>query len=888
MSAKSEMRWVVLKFGGSSVARADNWPRILEIVRQRVAEGFRPLIVHSALAGVSDALAELVRNPAATTDGGGGLAAIEARHLQFADEIDIDGEPLIAPMIERVGDVLGEIRKASPRHEASPRQEAEVMAAGELMATAISAAWLQGRLGGQVEGAGQGRSQEMAVTLLDARDLLVSEDGSDLPDHVRILSATCSFAPDEELSARLTARLGNGPGIILTQGFIARGADGETVLLGRGGSDTSAAYLAAKLSAERLEIWTDVPGMFSADPRVVPGARLLRQLKYEEAQEIASMGAAVLHPRCIAPVRQGGIPVHVRCTSRPELAGTLIAADAGDDAPRVKAISSRAGAVLISMETFGMWHQVGFLAEAFAVFSRLGLSIDLVSTSESNVTVTLDGDATTSAGDVLDRLRTELEKICRVRILENVAVVSLIGRKIRALLHEIGPALEVFEEHPIHLVSQAASDLNLCFVVESDQAERLIKKLHSTLIRPNAGEALFGPTTEEIERQTPGGVAPREYPSKPWWADKRSQLLEIAAARTSAYVYDAASIAAAADRLAAIANVDRVFYAMKANGHADVLRQVHDAGLGIECVSPGEIARVLELFPDIDRGRILFTPNFAPRDEYETGLAAGVHITLDNLYPLAEWGEIFAGRDVLLRVDTGTGRGHHRHVRTAGALSKFGIPLDELGEAAELVGRAGARVVGLHAHAGSGILQPGNWLELGQILVEATGQFPDAGILNLGGGLGVPERPGDAPLDLDALGRCLGEIKSARPDIELWLEPGRYLVAEAGVLLTRVTQTKGKGAQRYVGVSTGMNSLIRPALYGAYHEIVNLTRLDEVGRELATIVGPICESADKLGTDRLLPPCAEGDVLLVATAGAYGAVMASSYNMREPAPEVTI
>ena len=122
--------------------------------------------------------------------------------------------------------------------------------------------------------------------------------------------------------------------------------------------------------------------------------------------------------------------------------------------------------------------------------------------------------------------------------------------------------------------------------------------------------------------------------------------------------------------------------------------------------------------------------------------------------------------------------------------------------------------------------------------------------------------------------------------LEIWIEPGRYVVSEAGVLLARVTQTKGKGDVRYVGVATGMNSLIRPALYGAWHEIVNLTRFDVTGDQVYNVVGPICETGDILGLDRLLPECREGDVLLIANTGAYGAAMASRYNLRTPAPEI--
>jgi diaminopimelate decarboxylase/aspartate kinase len=152
----------------------------------------------------------------------------------------------------------------------------------------------------------------------------------------------------------------------------------------------------------------------------------------------------------------------------------------------------------------------------------------------------------------------------------------------------------------------------------------------------------------------------------------------------------------------------------------------------------------------------------------------------------------------------------------------------------------------------------------------------------------VPEKTGQAPLDMRALDKALAEIKAGCGNREIWLEPGRYIVAQAGVLLARVTQTKGKGEVQYVGVNAGMNSLIRPALYGAYHDIVNLTRYGKPASDLVTVVGPICETGDRLGSDRQLPPAKENDVLLIANTGAYGSVMSSRYNLREPAGELLI
>ena len=263
-------------------------------------------------------------------------------------------------------------------------------------------------------------------------------------------------------------------------------------------------------------------------------------------------------------------------------------------------------------------------------------------------------------------------------------------------------------------------------------------------------------------------------------------------------------------------------------------------------------------------------------------------MTLDNLYPLQAWPELFDGVDLFIRIDPGRGRGHHENVKTAGLHSKFGIPRFEVDELERLVAEAGARVVGMHAHSGSGILDPDNWRAVAVELAEVAKRFPSVRSIDLGGGIGVPDKPGDQAFDLEKLDATLHDIRESYPDYALWLEPGRYLVAQAGVLLTHVTQVKGKGDQRYVGVGTGMNSLIRPALYGAYHEIVNLTRADETATDTVTIVGPICETGDRLGSDRLLPPTQENDVILIANAGAYGYVMSSYYNRREVAPEVVI
>jgi diaminopimelate decarboxylase/aspartate kinase len=369
---------------------------------------------------------------------------------------------------------------------------------------------------------------------------------------------------------------------------------------------------------------------------------------------------------------------------------------------------------------------------------------------------------------------------------------------------------------------------------------------------------------------------------------KRQALLGTLGERDSAYVYDLEQVGASAKSLAGLKSISRSLYALKANPHPEILRKVAASGAGFDCVSLAEIEHVMKVVPGIAPDRILFTPNFAPRAEYERALALGVHVTIDNLFVLQHWLDAFKGQSVFLRIDTGIGRGHHHHVKTAGAESKFGIPVEELDEVARLAKSGGVTINGLHAHAGSGVFDVGNWTQVGSVLVGLVKQFKDVKYIDVGGGLGVPDRVEGRELDMSRLDGALGQVKSALPGVELWLEPGRYFVANAGVLLARVTQTKVKSGIRYVGVATGMNSLIRPALYGAHHDIVNLTRYGEPANVAAHVVGPICESSDFLGHDRLLPECVSGDVLLIATAGAYGRAMSSSYNLRAPAEELVI
>jgi diaminopimelate decarboxylase/aspartate kinase len=854
--------WVVLKFGGTSVSSVANWKNIAGVLRDRLADGLRPVVVHSALSGITDRLEQLL-NLALGNQWQPVMEQIEQRHRDLARDLGVIPSPELEEQFKRLRQIAAGIALVG---EVSERLRARVLAQGELMATRLGAAFLT--------------SQGLDVQWVDARAVIKAEQRRNASMRASYLSATCAYDPDPELQQRWST-----PGTVwISQGFIASDENGDTVLLGRGGSDTSGSYFAAKLQARRLEIWTDVPGMFSANPRSVSTARLLRALEYDEAQEIASSGAKVLHPRCIMPVKQYGIPLYVYATQTPRLEGTVITTHGGNVTAQVKAVTIKKNITLISMETVGMWHSVGFLADSFAVFKQHGLSVDLVSTSETSVTVSLDPAANSLDKSALDALVADLGKLCRVEVIGPCAAVSLVGRNIRAILHRLGEALELFEEQKIYLVTQAANDLNITFVIDEEHGDRLVARLHEIAIRKMTADRVLGPTWEELY----GGADKVAVAARQWWQDRRKELLALGSEHGAAFVYDRETLKARAQSLKALPGIDAVFYAMKANWHPQILQVFESQGLGFECVSRGEVEHVLATFKGIDRKRILFTPNFAPRAEYAWAVEQGIWVTLDNLHPIKKWPELFKGRELFVRIDTGHGRGHHDKVRTAGVHSKFGVPLFEVEELERLVKAAGAKVVGLHAHTGSGVFSVDNWQSVGDTLTALTKRFSDVRTVDLGGGLGVPERLGQQGVMLPEFGTITAAIKAAHPQLALWIEPGRYLVAEAGVLLAQVTQLKGKGEVHYVGVATGMNSLIRPALYGAHHEILNLTRLEDPSTEVVNVVGPICESGDLLGVDRLLPPSEEGDVLLIATAGAYSRAMSSRYNLRDPAPEFLI
>jgi len=852
------MPFSVLKFGGTSVANVDSWPLIAQLSTKKLEQGQSPLLVLSALAGVSNLLEELVV-ASASNEHQPILEQLNQKHQEFANNLKIDLDEIYQQHWQTLINTCDEVASQT---KTSAANHAIICSAGELLSTALACQILA--------------KEGIKAKWLDARKLLKLDEEATSGHRKRYLSAICHYNSNNNIQNTLE----EADAVYVTQGFIGSNKEGETILLGRGGSDTSAACMASILEADELEIWTDVPGIFSANPHQVPAARLLTELDYDEAQEIASTGAKVLHPRAIKPAREAGIAIQICSVLQPEIEGTRI--DAGrTDTARVKAISMRNELVALTIETSGMWQQSGFLGEVFSIFGRQGISIDLVSTSESNVTVSLDTKANELDRDLMQQCLDELSLIARVNVIEPVASISIVGRHIRRVIPRLGPVLESFGEHRIHLISLSSSDLNLTFVVDQEQSVRLMARMHELLVEELGATAPFGPSWQDLVSRD----CVEQVPQLNWWEQQAGQLIQSMQQHDALFVYNGEIIDKSISDLKHMSAVNNVFFALKANNFPGVLKKVADAGFGFECVSPGEIEHVLKHFPTLDTKRIIFTPNFANKHEYIYAIDKGVNLTLDNLYPLQHWPEIFQGQSVFVRIDPGHGRGHHAHVKTAGSQSKFGVPLFEVAELERLVNAANATVIGLHAHSGSGIRYAENWTEIARILAQVAGYFPDIKVLDLGGGLGIPEKPGDVALDLNEVNRSLRAFKESYPAFDIWLEPGRYLISGAGVLLSRVNQLKGKGETRYVGLSTGMNSLIRPALYGAWHPVSNLNRVDDTPCIHYQVVGPICETGDRFAADYLLPECFEGDIIAIGNTGAYGATMSSSYNMRSPATE---
>lgn len=335
----------------------------------------------------------------------------------------------------------------------------------------------------------------------------------------------------------------------------------------------------------------------------------------------------------------------------------------------------------------------------------------------------------------------------------------------------------------------------------------------------------------------------------------------------------------------------RIHYACKANTSLAFLRVMEQEGSGIDAVSIGEVLSCLKagFSPD----RIMYTGVSVSDAELKAVTDAGVMVNVDSMCELERLARIAPCTDISFRVTPGIGSGHSAKVTTGNKGSKFGIPLDQAISAYARAKDLGFNVRGIHAHIGSGGQTAEPFMDMMEVLIELVNQLKEIGIdldfIDMGGGIGVPYRPQEDEMDLGELAAVITGMIEDETDIKtLILEPGRYISADAVVLLTRVNDVKDAGTRKYVGVDAGFNTLIRPAMYDSYHHVALANKMGKACTDKYDIVGPICESGDYLAHDRVLPEPRPGDIVAVYDAGAYGVSMSSRYNSRPLCAEVMV
>ena len=444
--------FVVAKFGGTSVADYDAMNRSADVV---LADPNTRLVVLSASAGVTNLLVSLSEGLEATER----FVKLDAlRKIQFDILERLQNPNVIREEVERLLENITTLAEAASLATSTALTD-ELVSHGELMSTLLFVEIM--------------RERNIQAQWFDVRKVMRTSDrfGRAEPD-VEVLA--------ELTNQQLAPRLDEG--IVITQGFIGSEAKGRTTTLGRGGSDYTAALLGEALHATRVDIWTDVPGIYTTDPRVVSAAKRIDVIAFEEAAEMATFGAKVLHPATLLPAVRSDIPVFVGSSKDPKAGGTLVCKKT-ENPPLFRALALRRKQTLVTLHSHNMLHSRGFLAEVFGILARHNISVDLITTSEVSIALTLDTTGSTSTGDTLltQSLLIELSELCRVEVEEDLALVAIIGNK---LSRACGVGKEVFgvlDPFNILMICYGASSYNLCFLVPADQAEQVVQKLHQNL-----------------------------------------------------------------------------------------------------------------------------------------------------------------------------------------------------------------------------------------------------------------------------------------------------------------------------------------------------------------------------------------------------------------------
>ncbi len=361
---------------------------------------------------------------------------------------------------------------------------------------------------------------------------------------------------------------------------------------------------------------------------------------------------------------------------------------------------------------------------------------------------------------------------------------------------------------------------------------------------------------------------------------------------TPLYIYDGEKIASQVKTLqeAFSAVPLKIKYATKALSNVNILKLIRNAGAGVDAVSIEEVK--LGMMAGYTAAEIMYTPSGVAFAEIQEAVELGIMINLDSLPLMEQFGQTYGGNiPACIRINPHIMAGGNLKISTGHKESKFGISIELLPKILEMVEKYQLQIVGLHIHTGSDILDAEVFLRGGNVLFEAAFRFPDLKFLDFGGGFKVAYKPNDVSTDVMEVGKKVGEAfqafcKQYGRQLELWLEPGKFLVSEAGYLLVRTNVVKESPSVTFVGVDSGLNHLIRPMMYDAYHSLYNLSNPDGK-KSKYNVVGYICET-DTIASHRELNEVKAGDLLVIKNAGAYGYSMASNYNSRLRPAEVLI
>lgn len=432
---------IVAKFGGTSVSSKESVLTLCNIVQSELKR--QPVVVVSALSGVTDLLLS-----------GGSVREIRKLHKKLIESLWDDRE-LQKKVLEFIDNQLKQISALRTVKELNRKALDKLASFGEIMSSYIIAQALE--------------KKGIEATQVIATDLIVTNNNFGTAEFL-------SQPSERNINRVLTPLIKAGIVPVVT-GFIGSTKSGRTTTLGRGGSDYSASIIGFCLKASEIQIWTDVDGVFTADPRLIENARPLPTVSFKEASELAAFGARVLHPRTIRPAIKAGIPVKVLNTFNPQNKGTLIE-EKSSSVNLVKAVSFKRKIILVNIYATEMLYQKGFLAKIFTVFTKHHISVDLVSVSEVSVSVSVDDRKN------LENTVQELREFCNVSVIEDFGMVSLIGEGITLSSRTIKQVFDILDKEKIltRMISLSAANINISIVVQSDEVEKAVRALHSRLL----------------------------------------------------------------------------------------------------------------------------------------------------------------------------------------------------------------------------------------------------------------------------------------------------------------------------------------------------------------------------------------------------------------------